>query len=585
MNDVNPTVDNDSIIFENTENSAKPSVFQNILLCIYRYLYFFSLISFRYLKKSFKKFNSVFAKADSYLKQYKRIAVGRRKMRLVNLYNAFILPFVGVKNDVNLLIKKIKDLPLNRSLNIIPAVFQLIFYLLRPVFKFIFALACYAAPVLAAIALTLTVRYFNNLTFALSVEYDGKIIGYIENESTFDLAREDAIKRTLNDANLEPIDAIPKFTLCVINSNDFSSKDELVDNMIVQSGNNIVSASGFYVDDKFIGATTSPNELLIMLDELLDKYRTGDKNESVSFIRKIKLTQGWYPSSSIFSDEYFQQLIYGDTEGAQYYTVTYGDSPYRVAKINGLTLNELKAMNPGIEDGVFVGQKVLVSRSEPFMKIKVTRRETYTESTDYGVTKVKDSTLYYGFTKIKSEGKKGTDQIVADVVYIDGVEVSRTIISRTTIKKPVNQVLSVGTAAKYQSGSSINSFGLIWPANSHVVNCHFGGYSGHTGIDISAGGIYGAPIYAAQSGQVIKVQKQSYGYGYHLVIDHGGGLTTLYAHCSKIYVKVGDIVKQGETIAAIGMTGNTTGLHLHFELRVNGKPINPYSYIKGNYLK
>lgn len=100
----------------------------------------------------------------------------------------------------------------------------------------------------------------------------------------------------------------------------------------------------------------------------------------------------------------------------------------------------------------------------------------------------------------------------------------------------------------------------------------------HTGIDIGASS--GTDIVAANGGTVIMVKKQSYGYGWHLMIDHGGGHVTLYAHTSKIDVNVGDVVQRGQVIAHVGTTGNSTGNHLHFEVRVNGAKKDPMGYVK-----
>ncbi|MBX3113409.1 MAG: peptidoglycan DD-metalloendopeptidase family protein [Fimbriimonadaceae bacterium] len=98
----------------------------------------------------------------------------------------------------------------------------------------------------------------------------------------------------------------------------------------------------------------------------------------------------------------------------------------------------------------------------------------------------------------------------------------------------------------------------------------------HTGIDIAASS--GTPIKAAGSGKVITASYIN-GYGNTIVIDHGGGISTLYGHCSRLYAKVGQSVKTGERIAAVGSTGFSTGPHLHFEVRVNGKPVNPIGRI------
>ena len=100
---------------------------------------------------------------------------------------------------------------------------------------------------------------------------------------------------------------------------------------------------------------------------------------------------------------------------------------------------------------------------------------------------------------------------------------------------------------------------------------------GHEGIDLGAA--RGTKIRAALDGKVLIVRYSSSGYGYHLAIDHGGGLITLYAHCSKILVGEGQAVQAGDVIAEVGSTGRSTGNHLHFEVRLNGEKQNPRNYL------
>ena len=109
-----------------------------------------------------------------------------------------------------------------------------------------------------------------------------------------------------------------------------------------------------------------------------------------------------------------------------------------------------------------------------------------------------------------------------------------------------------------------------------------GGRNYHTGVDIGAAG--GTNILAANSGKVIKAGWNN-SYGYMVMIDHGGGIVTLYAHSSKLLVKTGDVVARGQVIALIGSTGMSTGNHLHFEVRVNGSYKNPLNYISPSVRK
>ena len=99
----------------------------------------------------------------------------------------------------------------------------------------------------------------------------------------------------------------------------------------------------------------------------------------------------------------------------------------------------------------------------------------------------------------------------------------------------------------------------------------------HTGLDFAAA--TGTPIYASASGTVVLAGSQGNGYGKYVIIDHGNGYQTYYAHCSAIYVTAGQYVNQGENIAAVGSTGNSTGPHVHFEIRYNGNTLNPQNYI------
>lgn len=126
-----------------------------------------------------------------------------------------------------------------------------------------------------------------------------------------------------------------------------------------------------------------------------------------------------------------------------------------------------------------------------------------------------------------------------------------------------------------------------WPVPGRsYISCNFGWDADfgrwHKGVDIGDGGIYGDNVLASKAGTVIVAETSyipGYSYGMYVVVDHGGGYTTTYAHLSAVYVSVGQEVAQGESLGAVGSTGYSTGPHLHFEIRLNGEPENPFNYV------
>ncbi|MCE9586465.1 M23 family metallopeptidase [Candidatus Uhrbacteria bacterium] len=117
---------------------------------------------------------------------------------------------------------------------------------------------------------------------------------------------------------------------------------------------------------------------------------------------------------------------------------------------------------------------------------------------------------------------------------------------------------------------------FLWPTRQHIINQYYGWK--HTGMDIE--GDYVDPIYASADGVVETAGWNSGGYGLQIIINHGNGNKTRYAHSSKMFVKVGDTVKRGQVIAMVGTTGRSTGTHLHFELYIANKRVNPLPYIR-----
>jgi len=146
-----------------------------------------------------------------------------------------------------------------------------------------------------------------------------------------------------------------------------------------------------------------------------------------------------------------------------------------------------------------------------------------------------------------------------------------------------------GSSSKLESDLALylSSLPTEWPAQGTVTS-PFGGrldpFSGaasfHPGIDITAP--YGERVIAAGSGVVVSVGNKGDGYGNKVVISHDQAISTLYGHLSAIFVKKGEEVKEGDVIGRVGSTGRSTGSHLHFEIRVDGTPVNPLAYLASN---
>ena len=186
--------------------------------------------------------------------------------------------------------------------------------------------------------------------------------------------------------------------------------------------------------------------------------------------------------------------------------------------------------------------------------------------------------------KAKVEDKESEQQVLLDQAVYDRDTSERMYEEIMAASQEVANMIrrSQMSSAGY-SGAPAGAGGMIWPISGPITSefgwrTHpiFGTARFHSGLDI--GGDYGMPIYAAAGGTVIYAGWIS-GYGNAVIIDHGGGVTTLYGHNDSLNVSEGENVAQGQVIAMCGSTGNSTGPHCHFEVRENGEPVSPYGYL------
>ncbi len=453
--------------------------------------------------------------------------------------------------------------------------------------KALFSLFNIAAPVAAAFLLVFTLKFWSGLEFGLVVEYGGEKLGYIADESVFDTAAAMAAERVINTDDSFQVERTPKLTLAVVRNEELLDETAVCDRILSSSSDSITEASGLYVDDRFIGAVTSRVQLDGVLNGILDSYRDGTGTDQAQFLQKVEVVDGLYPVTSTISASAMKTHLTAQTVVEKRYEAVPGDSYSRIASKHGMTISELKALNPEQGDMIHIGDELVVQRPQSFLRVQVTRVVEYEQTLDYQTKKVQDSSQYEGYEKVQTQGQEGLQKVTAEVTYIDGVEQSRNILSTEIIREPVDKVVVVGgkkvNPGAY-TGDGISTGKFIWPMPyTRNITSPYGrrGRSTHSGIDISASGIYGQSIIAADGGVVVKTNTSGWGmsYGSYVLIDHGGGYQTMYAHCSSVLVEPGQKVTKGQVIAKVGSTGRSSGPHLHFEIRINGKTTNPLAFV------
>ncbi|MBR5485854.1 MAG: peptidoglycan DD-metalloendopeptidase family protein [Oscillospiraceae bacterium] len=555
-----------------------------IVRFIYRFLYYTGVQVLRSANRKKRYLKRKYQRVYWLLKIKRHSLKEELPTKLERAWFVFCSPFLKLRDSVLLYKKETakipKDLPPKERFmaywhEFEETTLEVALKYLKEIFKLI-------GPGLSLLILLITIQHYGTAQYVLSVEYNGEYVGEIADESVYRQAEKEVRKRIIHEEYIEPESAVPTFKIIPKRGAELIDVNTLTDALISASGNKLVEADGFYVDNEFMGAVEDGNKLIDMLQRFKDKHRTGAENEEIAFVKDIKLLNGLYPVTSITDVASLEKQISREVSAQRSYVVQEGDSPWIIAEKMDVPLAVVLNLNPGIEDSLLIGQEILVAKAEPFLATQVVRTLVYEEEIPFSVIKTRDSSMSLGSSKVTKKGVNGLREVTEQVTLINGLEVDRKILNSVTLKEAVPQEMIVGTMRPVQYVQQItggNVSGFICPVQNAVVSCGYWGYYGHTGIDLVLnGGTYGAPIYASAAGTV---EYSGWGgaYGYQVVINHGGGVKTRYAHNSALYVSAGQYVQQGQHIAAIGRTGRVTGPHLHFEIIVNGGFKNPAYYI------
>ena len=476
-----------------------------------------------------------------------------------------------------------------------------------------------AMPVAAMLLLLLVVQFEFGQTYALAVTFNDSHVGYVASESVFlqaQAAANDHMQplavsleengRTQADAVEENMQAFAQFQLTRVRPELLTPADILTDRLLEHSPNEMASGVGVFIGDengdnsRLVATIRNSTDADSVLKSIITE-QTAKQNidvrpaDTVSFVQNIDIVPGFYPRNQMIDAQELLRRIGGTRQGEQVAVFEEGDRDLiTFANRNGLTFVELQQLNPfvvGNETRIQFGTEFVVSQEIGYLQVKVIRTETRRAEVAYENVDVDNFNLFQGEIRIRVRGVPGEDEITERVTYINGVRHGNAEeISRRRVREPVAQRREIGrrsTRVTLPSGQVINinpsAQGFVWPVpDCRRISSPFGMRNGrmHNGIDIADGNTNGKVVVAAKAGTIEFVRHVD-AYGLQIMIDHGNGVKTRYAHLmtGSVSVSAGQRVETGQPIARVGSTGRSTGPHLHFEVIVDGRPQNPRNYV------
>lgn len=328
-----------------------------------------------------------------------------------------------------------------------------------------------------------------------------------------------------------------------------------------------------YLGDKAICQLENRGSYEELIKKLQNHFKTQGADvlsmtiePSLSVKKTDKTEEGF-----LTTDDAFKLLTEGGKREAVYIAEK-TESLESIAKRYGMTLDEIKSLNPNWEDPVTKGSKLKVLEKAPLIEMTLEEVVVNVEDVPFQTITKEDDTMIKTQRQVERAGVPGQRETSVRIQSQNGKTISSIVEGSRMSREAVDEIVRVGTKQSLATGKFIN------PTVGRFTS-PFGPRWGrfHYGIDIANS--VGTDIKAADGGIVTRAGSAG-SYGNLIIIDHQNGTSTRYAHLSRIDVKVGQAVEQGQSIAKMGNTGRSTGSHLHFEVRVGGVAQNPLNYVK-----
>lgn len=298
----------------------------------------------------------------------------------------------------------------------------------------------------------------------------------------------------------------------------------------------------------------------------------------VSFGDTVEVVEAYLLESELTPLSQAIEMVTKDQEKNKIYEVMPGDTLSGIAMNNDLTVERLVEINENIETAdsmIRAGDEIIVTVPEPELSVQWTSQEYYEEDYEAEIVYVPNDSWYITDQVTLQEPSAGHRRVVADVNHRNNMEEERTILKEEIVMEAVPKIIERGTKIPPT---------YIKPISGGRISSRFGGRKAptkgastyHRAVDWAVP--TGTAVAASGAGTVTKAGWGS-GYGYVVYIRHADGRETRYAHLSKVLVKAGQSVSQGQKIALSGNTGRSTGPHLHFEMLIGGSQVDPLKYL------
>lgn len=293
---------------------------------------------------------------------------------------------------------------------------------------------------------------------------------------------------------------------------------------------------------------------------------------------KVEIVESWLPAEELTAVDVAISDVTKDEETNKIYEVVRGDTLSVIADNFGLTVEDLIAMNPmlsGTNATIRPQDELIVTVPEPLLSVNYTLKEYVEENFNLPTEYVENDNWYQDETQVIRQGVTGHRRIIALTRYEDGTVIDREVVKEVVDREAVAMIVERGTKVRPTYVKPISGGVLTSGFGYRVLWGRAGAY--HAGVDW--GVPTGTAVFASCGGVVTQAGWLG-GYGYAVYIRHPDGRETRYAHMSRVLVSPGDYVNQLDRIGLSGSTGDSTGPHLHFEIRIGGQAVNPLDYIE-----